>query len=142
MTLARTKRQDDLDSDPFVPADVTTPDGAQTVLDQVPTRLGTLDILVQVVGGSLSPAGGFEALSDEHWKGGLTRPAGRRPTGPGAAPGDDRGQGRRRRPHLLYPAAHAAVRGNPRLDQHLWQPGRSRSGVQRSARVEGCRPDS
>jgi len=73
MTLARTKRQDDLDSDPFVPADVTTPDGAQTVLDQVPTRLGTLDILVQVVGGSLSPAGGFEALSDEHWKGGLNR---------------------------------------------------------------------
>jgi hypothetical protein len=73
MTLARTKHQDDLDSDPFVPADVTTPDGAQTVLDQVSTRLGTLDILVQVVGGSLSPAGGFEALSDEHWKGELNR---------------------------------------------------------------------
>ena len=73
MTLARTKPEDDLDSDPFVPADVTTPDGAQTVLDQVPTGLGTLDILVHVVGGSLSPSGGFEALSDEHWKGELNR---------------------------------------------------------------------
>jgi NAD(P)-dependent dehydrogenase (short-subunit alcohol dehydrogenase family) len=73
MTAARTKSQDEPHPDLFVTADVSTPDGAQTVLDQVRSRLGTLDILVHVVGGSQSPPGGFAALSDELWQDELNR---------------------------------------------------------------------
>jgi NAD(P)-dependent dehydrogenase (short-subunit alcohol dehydrogenase family) len=73
MTAARTKPQDEPYPDLFVTADVSTPDGTQTVLDQVRTRLGTLDILVHVVGGSQSPPGGFAALSDELWQDELNR---------------------------------------------------------------------
>jgi NAD(P)-dependent dehydrogenase (short-subunit alcohol dehydrogenase family) len=73
MTAARTKPEDAPHPDLFVTADVSTPEGAQTVLDQVRTRLGTLDILVHVVGGSQSPPGGFAALSDEQWQDELNR---------------------------------------------------------------------
>ena len=73
MTAARTKPKDDPHPDLFVTADVSTPHGAQTVLDQVRNRLGTLDILVHVVGGSQSPSGGFAALSDEQWQDELNR---------------------------------------------------------------------
>lgn len=73
MTAARTKPEDYPHPDLFVTADLSTPDGAQTVLDQVSSRLGTLDILVHVVGGSQSPSGGFAALSDELWQDELNR---------------------------------------------------------------------
>lgn len=72
MTTARTKPEDD-PHHLFVTADVSTPDGAPTVLDQVRTRLGTPDILVHVVGGSHSPSGGFAALSDEQRQDELNR---------------------------------------------------------------------
>lgn len=67
MTAARTKPDNGPHPDLFITADVGTAAGAQTVLDAVRTRLGVLDILVHVVGGSHAPPGGFAALSDEHW---------------------------------------------------------------------------
>jgi NAD(P)-dependent dehydrogenase (short-subunit alcohol dehydrogenase family) len=64
MTTARTMPHDAAHRDLFIAADLSTPGGAQTVLHQVRTRLGALDILVHV-GGSHSPSGGLAALSDE-----------------------------------------------------------------------------
>jgi NAD(P)-dependent dehydrogenase (short-subunit alcohol dehydrogenase family) len=68
MTTARTKPDGDPHPDLFIVADVSTAAGAQIVVDGVGSRLGVLDILVHVVGGSHSPSGGFAALSDEHWQ--------------------------------------------------------------------------
>jgi NAD(P)-dependent dehydrogenase (short-subunit alcohol dehydrogenase family) len=51
----------------FVEADLTTKAGVQTVVDAVNRELGGLDILVNVLGGSSAPSGGFTALTDEEW---------------------------------------------------------------------------
>ena len=67
MTNARTMPDDYPTPDLFISADVSTPDGAQTVIDRVGERFGTLDILVNTVGGSRASSGGFAALSDEQW---------------------------------------------------------------------------
>jgi NAD(P)-dependent dehydrogenase (short-subunit alcohol dehydrogenase family) len=68
MTTARTMPDDYPAPDLFVAADVSTPGGAQTVIDRVGERFSTLDILVNSVGGSHASAGGFAALSDEQWQ--------------------------------------------------------------------------
>ena len=52
----------------FVQADVSTARGVDEVVSQVIDRLGGVDILVNNVGGSSAPAGGFQALSDEDWQ--------------------------------------------------------------------------
>lgn len=52
----------------FVQADLTTPDGCETLAEAALSRLGGVDVLVHVVGGSSSPAGGFAALTDDHWR--------------------------------------------------------------------------
>ena len=51
----------------FVEADLTTKGGVRTVVDAVSRELGGLDILVNVLGGSSAPSGGFAALTDEEW---------------------------------------------------------------------------
>jgi NAD(P)-dependent dehydrogenase (short-subunit alcohol dehydrogenase family) len=67
MTTARTMPEGYPSPEEFVAADVSTPDGARTVLDRVGERLGGVDILVNTVGGSHAGSGGFAALSDDHW---------------------------------------------------------------------------
>ncbi|WP_139979423.1 SDR family oxidoreductase [Nocardioides litoris] len=52
--------------DRFVAADTATAAGAAEVVRRV-AEGGPLDVLVHVVGGSTTPAGGFEAATDEHW---------------------------------------------------------------------------
>jgi NAD(P)-dependent dehydrogenase (short-subunit alcohol dehydrogenase family) len=52
----------------FVAADVTSADGCETIADAVRRRLGGVDIVVHVVGGSSAPAGGFAVLDDEVWQ--------------------------------------------------------------------------
>jgi NAD(P)-dependent dehydrogenase (short-subunit alcohol dehydrogenase family) len=54
------------DADDFVEADITTVDGARAVAEHV-AGLGGTQILVHVAGGSSAPAGGFVALTDQHW---------------------------------------------------------------------------
>lgn len=66
MTTARTRPKDYSD-ELFVEADLTTEAGARAIIDAVHSQLGRLDILVNVLGGSSAPAGGFAALSDEEW---------------------------------------------------------------------------
>lgn len=51
----------------YVAADLSTAEGAEHVADSARHHLGGIDILVNVVGGSTSPAGGFAALSDSQW---------------------------------------------------------------------------
>ena len=54
--------------DLFVAADLTTPEGCATVAEAVRERLGGVDIVVHMLGGSSAPAGGFAALSDAQWR--------------------------------------------------------------------------
>ena len=48
--------------------DVATAEGCEAVADAVVDRLGGVDIIVHVVGGSSAPAGGFAVLDDEEWQ--------------------------------------------------------------------------
>jgi NAD(P)-dependent dehydrogenase (short-subunit alcohol dehydrogenase family) len=52
----------------FVQADVSTRDGVDTVIRTVEDSFGGVDILVNNVGGSSAPGGGFLKLSDEDWQ--------------------------------------------------------------------------
>jgi NAD(P)-dependent dehydrogenase (short-subunit alcohol dehydrogenase family) len=52
----------------FMAADITTAEGCATVVDAVRDQLGGVDIIVHVVGGSSSPAGGFAVLDDNEWQ--------------------------------------------------------------------------
>jgi hypothetical protein len=67
LTTARTAPDDSSGVD-FVAADVATADGCRTVVDAVHRRLGGIDIIVHVVGGSSAPAGGFAVLDDREWQ--------------------------------------------------------------------------
>lgn len=67
LTTART-RPDELPQDMFVAADLTTGAGCATLATAVTERLGGIDILVHMLGGSSSPGGGFAALDDAAWE--------------------------------------------------------------------------
>lgn len=68
LTTARRKRDGDLPPDViFVAADLSTAEGCDQVAAEVISRFGGVDILVNVVGGSSAPGGGFAALSDDEW---------------------------------------------------------------------------
>lgn len=51
----------------YIAADITTADGCATVAKGVLDRLGGIDIIVNVLGGSSAPPGGFAALTDDEW---------------------------------------------------------------------------
>jgi len=51
----------------FLAADLTTASGCAAVADAVLKRLGGIDIIVHVVGGSSAPGGGFAVLNDDEW---------------------------------------------------------------------------
>lgn len=51
----------------FIPADLTSIEGCEALASAVHERLGGVDIIVHMLGGSSAPAGGFAALSDERW---------------------------------------------------------------------------
>ncbi|WP_433453406.1 SDR family oxidoreductase [Streptomyces sp. CA-142005] len=65
VTIARTPPET---SDPFfVRADLSTREGVASAASAVAELVGVPDILVHVVGGSRSPAGGYAALDEELW---------------------------------------------------------------------------
>lgn len=66
LTAARTA-PDSLPDEAFITADLTTLDGCATVVRAVEERLGGLDVIVHVLGGSSAPAGGFRALDETAW---------------------------------------------------------------------------
>lgn len=67
MTCAR-HHPDDQASDLFVVADLTTEAGCAQLAEAVQQRLGGVDVIVHMLGGSSSPAGGFAALDDAQWQ--------------------------------------------------------------------------
>lgn len=67
MTAARSDRPDFVPSDLFVQADLGTADGVELFAAQAIERLGKIDILIHVLGGSGSPGGGFAVLQESHW---------------------------------------------------------------------------
>src|SRR5258705_9389235 len=67
LTTARTAPRDLVAIEAFVAADITSADGCAVVADAVRARLGGIDIIVHVVGGSSAPAGGFAVLDDREW---------------------------------------------------------------------------
>ena len=52
----------------YVAADITTAAGCASVARDALDHLGAIDIIVNVLGGSQAPAGGFAALDDEEWR--------------------------------------------------------------------------
>jgi NAD(P)-dependent dehydrogenase (short-subunit alcohol dehydrogenase family) len=66
LTTARS-RPEYLPDKLFVAADLTTDDGCANVANAVRQRLGGVDIVVHMLGGSSAPGGGFAALSDAEW---------------------------------------------------------------------------
>jgi NAD(P)-dependent dehydrogenase (short-subunit alcohol dehydrogenase family) len=73
VTTARSRPPDLLQPDLFVEADISTADGAEKVVGYIRDRLGGVDILVNNVGGSSAPGGGFAALTDAHWQDALNQ---------------------------------------------------------------------
>ena len=67
LTTARTTPAELREPNLFVAADVATGEGCTIVADAVHDRLGGVDIIVHVVGGSSAPAGGFAVLDDNEW---------------------------------------------------------------------------
>jgi NAD(P)-dependent dehydrogenase (short-subunit alcohol dehydrogenase family) len=67
LATARTTPAELPDANLFVAADVSTAEGCAIVAGGVRDRLGGVDIIVHVVGGSSAPAGGFAVLDDDQW---------------------------------------------------------------------------
>ena len=67
-TTARSSLPEGQPPDLFVQADVSTAEGVEKVVRCVLERFGGLDVLVNNVGGSSAPAGGFAVLTDDEWQ--------------------------------------------------------------------------
>lgn len=67
VAAARSTPDTPVDRVDYAAADLMTAEGCVRVAKTVKQRLGGIDILVHVVGGSTAPAGGHQALSDEVW---------------------------------------------------------------------------
>lgn len=67
LTIART-RPENLPAEMFIAADLTTTGGCETVADAVRSRMGGLDVMVHMLGGSSAPGGGFAALGEAEWQ--------------------------------------------------------------------------
>ncbi len=68
MTTARSMPPDLESPELFVQADISTTEGAETIINEVNARFGSLDILINNVGSSSAPNGGVMALDDEEWQ--------------------------------------------------------------------------
>lgn len=67
MTTARAAPKTPLEGVIYVQADSTTAEGVAQVAREVTERWGSVDILINSLGGSNAPPGGFAALSDSVW---------------------------------------------------------------------------
>lgn len=52
----------------FIPSDLSKATGTQLIINEVLSTYGRLDILVNNLGSSETPAGGFTVLTDEDWE--------------------------------------------------------------------------
>jgi len=65
---ARNKPEDEDYTVHFIAADLSTRDGSQKVIAEIFEKYGRLDILVNNLGSSSTPGGGFAVLSDDDWE--------------------------------------------------------------------------
>lgn len=68
ITTARSIPDDTQGSDLFIQADVSTPEGVAKIVKEVLESFGGVDILINNVGGSSTPAGGALSLNDDDWQ--------------------------------------------------------------------------
>ena len=68
VTTARSIPRDSLASVHYIAADITTAAGCAQVARGALDHLGGIDVIVNVLGGSQAPAGGFAALDDHKWE--------------------------------------------------------------------------
>jgi len=66
LTTAR-NRPEDMPKSLFVAADLTSAEGCAVLAAVATERLGGVDIIVHMLGGSSAPPGGYKALSDDIW---------------------------------------------------------------------------
>jgi NAD(P)-dependent dehydrogenase (short-subunit alcohol dehydrogenase family) len=52
----------------FIKADLSTAEGTEHVISTIEKRFGGIDILINNMGGSETPGGGFQVLTDKHWE--------------------------------------------------------------------------
>lgn len=64
---ARTAPEENTNEHHFIAADLTQPENAEAIAREILEKYGRIDIIVNNAGANLSPGGGFDALSDEHW---------------------------------------------------------------------------
>jgi len=67
VSVARSRPAEAVDGVRYLAADLANAEGTGEVAKSVLEHFGGIDILVNVVGGSSSPPGGFAALDDEQW---------------------------------------------------------------------------
>lgn len=68
IATARTVPEGTTDRLYYVAADLTTASGCDLVAQEVLRAFGGIDVIVNVVGGSSAPPGGFTALDDSEWQ--------------------------------------------------------------------------
>lgn len=68
LTTARNSSDQIPDGVHFIKTDLSTIEGTSLVAEQVNSKLQGIDIIVHMVGGSTSPAGGFIRQTEEEWK--------------------------------------------------------------------------
>jgi len=57
----------------YIAGDLMTADGCQAVAEETLKRLGGIDIIINVLGGSNAPGGGFIKLDDQEWEAALNQ---------------------------------------------------------------------
>ncbi len=67
-TIARSPLPEGQQPALFIQEDIGSAEGVQTVVDRVLKEWGGIEILVNCVGGSSAPNGGFRVLTDEEWQ--------------------------------------------------------------------------
>lgn len=67
VATALSKPKTPVDGVHYVAANLATADGVREAVEAAAHRLGGIDILINVVGGSSAPAGGFARLDDTEW---------------------------------------------------------------------------
>jgi len=68
VTTARSVPVETIDGVRYVAADLSTSEGCAAVVEVALREIGGVDILVDVLGGSSAPGGGFAALDDAQWQ--------------------------------------------------------------------------
>jgi len=67
VVTARTAPEENKNGHHFIAADLTQPGNAEAIAKEILEKYGRIDIIVNNAGANLSPGGGFETLSDDHW---------------------------------------------------------------------------